>query len=139
MASERLDDEVFHVMRRVMQKHTSRWQEEVPELTKAQYAVLRAVGETPGIEQGALVDAAASSKATLTEMLLRLEKRGLVVRHARADDKRRREVELTPAGKELLSRSLRHVEQVDTGLLDRLPPHDRAELLRILRTLAADE
>ncbi|WP_188540303.1 MarR family winged helix-turn-helix transcriptional regulator [Kocuria dechangensis] len=56
-------------------------------------------------QQGALVDAAASSKATLTEMLLRLEKRGLVVRHARADDNRRREVELTPAGKELLSRS----------------------------------
>lgn len=94
--------------------------------------------ETPGIDQGALVDAAVSGKATLTEMLLRLEKRGLVTRRGGVDDKRRREVELTSEGRELPSRCLPCARQLGTVLLGRFSPQDRAELLRMARALTVD-
>lgn len=52
----------------------------VADLTKPQYAVMRSVAEHPGIEQVALIEAAVSTKATLAEMLSRMEARGLVRR-----------------------------------------------------------
>lgn len=60
------------------QQHTARWQQALPDLTKPQYAVMRSVAEHPGIEQVALIEAAVSTKATLAEMLSRMEARGTV-------------------------------------------------------------
>ncbi|MDI4691131.1 transcriptional regulator, partial [Salmonella enterica subsp. enterica serovar Cerro] len=37
--------------RQLFQQHTARWQHELPELTKPQYAVMRVIAEHPGIEQ----------------------------------------------------------------------------------------
>ncbi len=59
------------------QQHTARWQHELPDLTKPQYAVMRAIADKPGIEQVALIEAAVSTKATLAEMLARMEDRWL--------------------------------------------------------------
>lgn len=64
-----LRNTAFHLLRQLFQQHTSRWQHELPELTKPQYAVMRAIAEHPGIEQIALMEAAVSTKATLAEML----------------------------------------------------------------------
>ncbi len=47
----------------------------LPDLTKPQYAVMRSVAEQPGIEQVVLIEAAVSTKATLAEMLSRMEAR----------------------------------------------------------------
>ncbi|PUH74629.1 transcriptional regulator, partial [Salmonella enterica subsp. enterica serovar 4,[5],12:i:-] len=38
-------------LRQLFQQHTARWQHELPELTKPQYAVMRVIAEHPGIEQ----------------------------------------------------------------------------------------
>ena len=53
-----LRNKAFHLLRQLFQQHTSRWQHELPELTKPQYAVMRAIAEHPGIEQVALTEAA---------------------------------------------------------------------------------
>ncbi|STW72634.1 transcriptional regulator [Klebsiella michiganensis] len=75
-----LKNEAFHLLRQLFQQHTARWQLELPDLTKPQYAVMRSIAEHPGIEQVTLTEAAVSTKATLAEMLSRMESRGLVRR-----------------------------------------------------------
>ncbi|MDU5000024.1 MAG: MarR family transcriptional regulator, partial [Enterobacteriaceae bacterium] len=93
-----LRKEAFHLLRQLFQQHTARWQQVLPELTKPQYAVMRSIAENPGIEQVALTEVAVSTKATLAEMLSRMETRGLVRREHEPDDKRRRFLFLTEEG-----------------------------------------
>ena len=71
-----LRQEAFHLLRQLFQQHTAQWQHALPELTKPQYAVMRSIAENPGIEQVALTEVAVSTKATLAEMLSRMEARG---------------------------------------------------------------
>jgi DNA-binding MarR family transcriptional regulator len=130
-----LNAEIFHLMRRLMQAHTAVWQAVLPELTKPQYAVLRAIAEQPGIEQFLLVEAAASSKATLAELLNRLEQRGVITRRLDTADKRRRFVFLTKAGQQLLQNGLVEACNTDGFFLDRLSKAERAELHRLLRKM----
>ena len=61
-----LRNKAFHQLRQLFQQHTARWQHELPDLTKPQYAVMRAIADKPGIEQVALIEAAVSTKATAT-------------------------------------------------------------------------
>ena len=136
--STQLRQEAFHLMRKVFQQHTARWQQCIPELTKPQYAVLRSIAENPGIEQVQLTDVAISSKATLAEMLARLETRGLLLREADPADKRRRFITLTTEGKAVLAKTQPLGQQVDTEFLSRLSPDDQQHLVRLLKSMMED-
>lgn len=133
--STQLRQEAFHLMRKVFQQHTARWQQCIPDLTKPQYAVLRSIAENPGIEQIQLTDVAISSKATLAEMLSRLESRGLLIRETDPADKRRRFITLTGEGKAVLTQSRPLGQQVDTEFLARLSPDDQQHLVRLLKAM----
>ncbi|WP_120509520.1 MarR family winged helix-turn-helix transcriptional regulator [Rahnella bruchi] len=137
--STQLRQEAFHIMRKVFQQHTARWQQCIPELTKPQYAVMRSVAENPGIEQVQLTGVAISSKATLAEMLSRLESRGLLVRQADPADKRRRFITLTAEGNAVLANTQPVSQQVDTEFLARLSPDDQQHLVRLLRQMLETE
>lgn len=128
----RLDDEAFHLLRQLFQQHTAQWQQHLPALTKPQYAALRAIVENPGIEQVALMEAAVSTKATLAEMLSRMEQRGLVERKNDPLDKRRRLVFPSTQGEALLTASLPHSTSVDNAFLDKLSPDERAQFTRLI-------
>jgi len=123
----KLQDETFHLLRQLFQQHTSRWQQALPELTKPQYAVMRVIAEHPAIEQVSLMDAAVSTKATLAEMLSRMEKRGLVLREHDPSDKRRRFVYLTEEGKRLLEKSRPVGDSVDAVFLNKLSAKEREQ------------
>ena len=123
----KLQDETFHLLRQLFQQHTSRWQQALPELTKPQYAVMRVIAEHPAIEQVSLMDAAVSTKATLAEMLSRMETRGLVRREHDPSDKRRRFVYLTEEGKRLLEKSRPVGDNVDAVFLNKLSAKEREQ------------
>ncbi|MCK1969115.1 MarR family transcriptional regulator [Franconibacter sp. IITDAS19] len=127
-----LREEAFHLLRQLFQQHTSHWQRELPELTKPQYAVMRAIQEQPGIEQVALTDAAVSTKATLAEMLSRMESRGLVRRENDPADKRRRFIYLTPEGESLLNAIIPVGNAVDERFLGKLEAHERALFTQLI-------
>ncbi|WP_338464766.1 MarR family winged helix-turn-helix transcriptional regulator [Franconibacter daqui] len=127
-----LREEAFHLLRQLFQQHTSRWQSELPELTKPQYAVMRAIQEQPGIEQVALTDAAVSTKATLAEMLSRMESRGLVRRENDQADKRRRFIYLTPEGESLLNAIIPVGNAVDERFLGKLEADERALFTQLI-------
>ncbi|WP_275555539.1 MarR family transcriptional regulator [Mixta sp. Marseille-Q2659] len=134
--SSSLEREAFHLMRQLFQAHTAHWQQLLPDLTKPQYSVLRAVAEKPGIEQVELIDAAVSTKATLAEMLSRLEKRGIIRREHATEDKRRRFVFLTSDGEALLQQAIPLANQVDQAFLNRLQQGEQGEFVRLLGKMA---
>lgn len=133
-----LRNKAFHLLRQLFQQHTARWQHELPDLTKPQYAVMRAIAERPGIEQVNLMEAAVSTKATLAEMLSRMEKRGLVRRENDPLDKRRRFVYLTTEGEALLKLCMPLGNQVDEEFLGRLNDEERAQFALLIKKMMPD-
>lgn len=131
----KIKNEAFHLLRHLFQQHTSRWQQELPELTKPQYAVMRSIAESPGIEQVALTSVAVSTKATLAEMLSRMELKGLVRREHDPEDKRRRFVFLTEEGEALLAASQPVGNRVDNEFLQRLTPEEREHFTYLVRKM----
>lgn len=130
-----LRNTAFHLLRQLFQQHTARWQHELPELTKPQYAVMRAIAEHPGIEQIALMEAAVSTKATLAEMLSRMESRGLVTRESDPQDKRRRFVYLTGEGETLLTSAMPLGDRVDDEFLGRLSDDEHKQFTQLVRKM----
>ncbi|TKU16695.1 MarR family transcriptional regulator [Citrobacter sp. wls827] len=130
-----LRNTAFHLLRQLFQKHTARWQHALPELTKPQYAVIRAIAEQPGIEQVTLTEAAVCTKATLAEMLSRMEKRNLVRREHDPADKRRRFVYLTAQGEALLASATPLGDSVDDEFLGRLSGEEREQFTQLVRKM----
>lgn len=130
-----LRNEAFHLLRQLFQQHTSQWQQALPELTKPQYAVMRSIAENPGIEQVALTEVAVSTKATLAEMLSRMESRGLVRRENDPADKRRRFIYLTPEGERLLASSIPVGNGVDQAFLGRLSAEEQTAFSALIRKM----
>jgi len=126
------------MMRRIVQEHTSRWQEAGVPVTKPQYAVLRAIDEKPGSEQSAVGLASSTTKATLTEILGRLESTGLIQRRADDVDRRKRYVDLTPAGVDLLATARRQATRVNESFLTHLDASERQSLRALLLQLEND-
>ena len=110
----------------------------MPELTKPQYAVMRSIAEHPGIEQVALTEVAVSTKATLAEMLSRMEARGLVKREHDPADKRRRFVFLTPEGEALLADCKPVGNEVDEAFLGRLNKAEREQFSALIKKMMHD-
>lgn len=130
-----LRKEAFHLLRQLFQQHTARWQQVLPELTKPQYAVMRSIAENPGLEQVALTEVAVSTKATLAEMLSRMETRGLVRREHDPDDKRRRFLFLTEEGEAVLQASIPVGNGVDAEFLGKLSEEEREQFTQLVRRM----
>ncbi|WP_089624381.1 MarR family winged helix-turn-helix transcriptional regulator [Escherichia coli] len=130
-----LRNKAFHQLRQLFQQHTARWQHELPDLTKPQYAVMRAIADKPGIEQVALIEAAVSTKATLAEMLARMENRGLVRREHDPADKRRRFVWLTAEGDKILAAAIPIGDSVDEEFLGRLSGEEQELFMQLVRKM----
>lgn len=96
---------------------------------------MRSVAENPGIEQVALTEVAVSTKATLAEMLSRMETRGLVKREHDPADKRRRFVFLTPEGEALLASSKPVGNRVDEAFLGRLTDNERQQFAELIHKM----
>lgn len=130
-----LRNKAFHQLRQLFQQHTARWQHELPDLTKPQYAVMRAIADKPGIEQVALIEAAVSTKATLAEMLARMENRGLVRREHDSADKRQRFVWLTAEGEKVLAAAIPIGDSVDEEFLGRLSAEEQELFMQLVRKM----
>lgn|SRR6185295_9244017 len=104
------------------------------ELSAAQCHVLHLIEPDQPIPMGKLAEALACDASNVTGLVDRLESRGLIRRHADAEDRRVKVLELTPAGARLRSTLLDRMTK-PPGRLDRLSASDRRELVRILRRL----
>lgn len=88
----------------------------------------------PGLEQVALAYEEGVDRATLANVLARLEGRGLIARAA-ANDRRVKRVSLTLEGRATLARTKRAAERAHARTIEALPPAERDAFLGALRRL----
>ncbi|MBS0633591.1 MAG: MarR family transcriptional regulator [Verrucomicrobia bacterium] len=108
-------------------------------LTAAQFNVLRILADEPeGLSQRALGDRLVVDRSSMTGLLDRMERAGMVRRTDHPEDRRVYQVRLTPAGRTLWEKAEPHyvaaVRQVTAGL----GAKRRVECLATLRTLEAN-
>jgi DNA-binding MarR family transcriptional regulator len=106
-------------------------------LTGPQRVALRVLGRRPGISAGALAEVLRLHPSTLTGILHRLERRGLVRRTDDPEDRRRVHLALTPRGRRLDVPVPGTVESVVERVLARIPTARVRPAAELLATVAA--
>ena len=129
---------VGHLLRRSQQRAVDLFVEEVGEdgPTPRQFAVLLSVHQNPGISQTDLVRMTGIDRSTLTEILRRLGRRGLVRRERQAEDRRTNALHLTEAGLTAMEGAMEAVERAQKRILAPIPAGERGVAMRVLERLA---
>lgn len=130
-----LPNTFFHLVRELLQEHSSVWKKALPKLSKQQFSILATVFDKPGIEQIELVTAALTSKAALAEILNRMEQKGLLERKSSPIDKRRRFIFLTKQGEDLYQSSKAIANNIDRLYLQRVNPCEYQQALSVLQQM----
>ena len=125
------------LIRRLHQIHLALFAEECAAfgVTPVQFSIMTVAGAQPGLEQVALAQEVGVDRTTLTNVLTRLEARGLIARAAVATDRRVKQVSLTPSGRATLKRMTQAAERAHDRTVEALAPADRAAFLAALRAL----
>jgi DNA-binding MarR family transcriptional regulator len=98
-------------------------------LTADQFVLLTTLAGGDGVPQKELVRRTTSDPNTMSEMLGRLERRGLVARERHADDGRALRVSLTASGRRLQRRAWEGTAATFCGALAGLVPADEVGAL----------
>lgn len=106
-----------------------------PDITIAQIRALRILGENDGRTMSDLSDAAAITMPTATATVDKLVGAGLVSRENDPSDRRVVRVKLTNKAKRFLEEHNRRRCEYVGRALRRLPPADRAELVKAFETI----
>ncbi|HVO05800.1 MAG TPA: MarR family transcriptional regulator [Burkholderiaceae bacterium] len=124
-----------HLIRRLHQQSTQIFQAKTQaaglELTSVQFAALDAIAQQPGIDQASLAATISFDRATIGGVIDRLEFKGLVQRVVSAQDRRARQLHLTPDGRQLLAASRPVVEALQADILGPLSRAERATFVAL--------
>jgi DNA-binding MarR family transcriptional regulator len=121
-----------HLIRRAQQIAVSMFRETMDaEITPVQFAILRMLKESPGIDQVTLAGLVALDKSTTADIAVRLEKRGLIYRELGA--RRQRCLSLTPEGESTLISTVTSVHLLRDRMLSSLLPVEQKEFIRLLK------
>jgi DNA-binding MarR family transcriptional regulator len=125
------------MIRRAHQIAVSVFLEETAELgvTSTQYGILHVLERRPSIDQITLARLLGLDRSTTGMVLKTLEEGGLVLRVVKPTDRRRRRLELSRAGRELLRELATPAGRAVERLLAPLAPPERATFLALLEKL----
>jgi len=105
------------------------------DLTPAQFGVLYAVEQNPGVEQIGVAKMLGLDRSTTANVVDRLISRDLVRRDDHASDRRRCSLTITRKGGQMLAQARDIAADAQARLLEPLPPADRSLLLALLHRL----
>ena len=117
----------LHAYRRLMSRSIP-----MHEVPPGQIFALREIGHEDGITQRDLADRLRISRPTLTVMLQKMEKAGLIERQADEADQRYTHIHLTPEGAALHERMHGVMGEFVSQVMGSLGENDRIELTRLL-------
>ncbi len=132
------EDQILASLRRIarsIELHSRRLTEEIG-LTGPQLAVLREATRSGPLRIGELARALHLSQPTVTGILDRLEKRGLVERTRPQNDRRTVNVNATLAGQELLDRAPSLLQDRFRRELRKLEDWEQTQMLALLQRIA---
>ena len=101
--------------------------------TLAQYAVLTALDEEPGLSNAGLARRSFVTPQTMNQVLLELEQKGWVARHPHPGHARILQAELSKTGRAALRACHRAAAVVEEQMLAPLTPSDRQQFAATLR------
>lgn len=126
-----------HLIRRLHQQSNQVFQTRMGEaghdLTSVQFAALDAIAESPAMDQASLAATIGFDRATIGGVVDRLEQKGLLRREVSDEDRRSRQLHLTPRGKALRAASLPLVEALQAEILAPLTRAERATFVALAR------
>ena len=96
-----------------------------------------AIARSDGGTQSDLVNETGIDRSTLSDVVHRLQDRGLLSRQRSATDARAYVVRLTDAGVHALNTATQAAERVDQQLLEAIGAGKRDDLMEVLRAIAA--
>jgi DNA-binding MarR family transcriptional regulator len=122
------------MIRRVHQIAVSLFIEETGKLgvTNRQYGILFVLEHRPGIDQISVASLLGLDRSTTGMVLTKLEDDGLVVRSVDASDRRRHSLQLTGAGKRLLSQLAEPARRARARVLSAFTPREQTMFLQLL-------
>lgn len=125
------------LVRRLHQIHLALFAEECAafDLTPVQYSIMTAIQRQPGLDQVRLGEQVGIDRATMADVLARLEKRGLVMRRRSGTDGRLKLVSLSATGRRLLVRIDPHAQRAHERTVEALPMRERHAFMRSLMRL----
>jgi len=115
---------VLDNLRRVVQaaRQSSANCERIAGLTAAQLLVLKSIHARPGLSINDLAAMTLTHQASVSEVVRRMEGRGLLSRERSPEDGRRRELRLTAEGQAALTQPVETFQEILIQAMDRLPP-----------------
>lgn len=128
--------QLLRVVYRTMQEHSRQIEREFG-VSTAQLAALWALADHPGARVSELSQTLALHQSTTSNMLDKLEKKGLIERHRGDSDQRAVQVYLGTAGKALLADAPRPTQGAIEDALAQLPDPSLASLEESLKHLVA--
>ncbi len=124
-----------HLIRRLQQQSTQVFQAQTQaagfDLTSVQFAALDAIAQQPGIDQATLAATIGFDRATIGGVIDRLELKALVQRVVSEQDRRARQLHLTPQGEQMLAAIRPVVEALQGEILAPLSAVERATFLAL--------
>ena len=107
-------------------------------ITPDQYSILRWLqeGDARGLTQQTITDLMASDPNTITSILQRMEKAGLIERRAHESDKRARRVCVHPKGREAFAEAYEIATELQREALGAIPAARRLRFLEELELVA---
>ena len=127
-----LYDEPGHLIRRAQQIAVAKFHEvHGRQVTPIQYAILRTLFESPGVDQVTLAQLIALDTSSTADIAARLEAKGWILREVLP--RRQRSLSLTPEGEAVLQGMRSGIEQMYLGMMDSLDDEEQSEFMRLLR------
>ncbi|MEP3231660.1 MAG: MarR family transcriptional regulator [Hyphomicrobiales bacterium] len=130
-----LDEQAGFLLRQVNQRHLSIFSRSIKDLTSTQFATLAKMREIGPVSQNDLGRQIAMDAATMTGMVDRLSKRGLVSTKPDPADQRRVLVELEPQAYRLLDELLERAHKITEDTLAPLKKAERKQFIGLLNKL----
>lgn len=106
-------------------------------LTTSQFIILQIIGRDGSAMPSSVAKAARLTPATVTAIVAKLERAGLVSRRRGVEDRRRNWVEITPEGRKLLERSPNLLQDRFQSNFRRLEDWEQAMVITALERVSA--
>jgi DNA-binding MarR family transcriptional regulator len=129
--------EVLDAIRRIVQalRESSRLAESRVGLSGAQLFVLRTVADVPGLSLNELAERTRTHQSSVSAVVTRLAREGLVQKRTAGGDARRIEIRLSPGGRRRLGRAPQTAQERLVASVDGLRDAERARLAVTLEGL----
>lgn len=132
-----LEEQIGHLIRRAHQRATAIFMGSIgdTQVTPTQYAALVKLYEAGELSQNHLGRLTAMDPATIQGVIRRLAVRKLIAHRPDKNDKRRRYLSLTPAGRVLVESLISNGPKVSQVTLGPLSAAEQAQLLALLKRI----